>query len=127
MNATREDRGTGKYDAAQAMLLPYKRGGYGGSHWAFEGVPAKVLHTILALHPELGEDAQNMAPTFAEMLAGVGDEEGVTFHGYCITAERSDERITLEGFNAAKDNCYDLCGDLGWQPDELDRDRAWWD
>lgn len=90
------------------------------------------------LKPDNLQDQQNCAPTFEEFVALSRQYPSLTFHGYVVTKVRSDERITIEGYEGgvAYNNAaalYDMHGDsVGDWSEEDEGDGsvyvyAWWD
>jgi hypothetical protein len=57
---------------------------------------AKELLTLLP--PAQADDQQNYSPSFKEFVELGEQYPEMTFHGYVVGPERSDERITIEGF-----------------------------
>jgi hypothetical protein len=48
---------------------------------------------------------------------------GMTFHGYRVAPERDDERVTLEGFDIAREECSAGCEE---ELEELGADDFYW-
>jgi hypothetical protein len=101
---------------------------------SIESIPLPVLEELLKgqfIHPE---DRQNASPTARQFLEFMRKYPVAVAHGYAISPERSDYRITIEGLRVpAKDvtpelrqSFSDLCRDA----DELTTDGdlySWWD
>lgn len=64
----------------------------------FDGLSFEAANELIHLGAADPEDRQNDAPTFAELvaIAEVGGT-GLKLHGYRVSADRDDERITAEG------------------------------
>jgi len=109
---------------------------YGGIT-QFDALPAREARKLLdLLPPEQRDDRQNLSPTFLQFVELGEKFPGVYFHGYRVSPERSDERITLEGFYAPKEVAEALRRECEYEPDEweaIDHPqlgwviRAWWD
>ena len=84
----------------RAILDQYEDAGQAfGGMVRFRGVPvAEAARLLRLLPPAQQDDAQNFAPSFKELVTLLAEVPGATLHGYRITPERSDERITAEGF-----------------------------
>jgi hypothetical protein len=110
---------------------------YGGIV-TFEGLTVNDAARLLELLPEFQkEDKQNDSPSFEEFVELGKDYPSMTFHGYRVTSERSDERITIEGFCCPTKDVTkkDLGFFAGMHSDEYDvlgegdqeYVRLWWD
>jgi len=112
------------------------RPGYDIVH--FSGLTAEQAQTLLAERFADGDDAQNDAPSFAEIVQFLESNPSFRAHGYAVTPSRSDYRVTLEGVESAT-GCkptkkeIEAYIDFGRHADEFDFDlktgncRAWWD
>ena len=69
----------------------------GGGYIHFEKVPLKKLQELFKLGLLDKTDQQNDAPTAGEFMAIMKKNSGLTAHGYIITTERDDDRISIEG------------------------------
>lgn len=108
--------------------------GAGGTQ-SYEGLtPAKLQQLVDEGFAELDE-RQNDAPSIGEFLEFVTDCPNIeiTFHGYVVSADRADYRVSVEGFDAkakTKDELVALT-QFGRHADEFDIDDngvyAWWD
>jgi hypothetical protein len=94
-------------------------------HRSFDGLNADGLAEILAAAPHLADQTQNDSPSMAEFLALGRKYPGLRFHGYVIGQERTDERVSVEGWVGRE--TPNICADEGLRPDEISRTRAWWD
>lgn len=63
----------------------------------FEGVTALQLRALLESNFSDEEDAQNDSPTYREFLEFMEAHPGVTAHGYIVTPDREDCRVSIEG------------------------------
>lgn len=73
-------------------------------------------------------DAQNYAPTIEEIMEFMKNHSGFTAHGYVVSPERSNYRLSIEGVekegnitNSDKGAFIELFGDA----DELTMDDNW--
>ena len=118
------------------LLGKYERGALGGIA-RFDAIPASEAETLLQLLPESQrEEKQNDAPSFATFVEWGKEFGKVWFHGYRVLPERSDERISIEGFYAPRHIAQELIQRCRYKPDEYREIkhvtlgtvmRAWWD
>ena len=76
---------------------PYDEEKYLGGIRSFEGLTAeeyRKLYAIMAIDPN---DSQNSAPTAREIYEFIDEYPGFTAHGYAVSPERDDHRISFEG------------------------------
>ena len=118
----------------EALMGPYMSSttGYAGGIEHFRFMPGKVLAEVLRAAPVLEAGAQNDAPTFAEFVVFGEKYPRMTFHGYVVSARRTDERISVEGFEGPADLCDGMTKEdyaIFARADEFDPHavRAWWD
>ena len=71
----------------------------------FHGLTAKGMATLISEGFADPEDAQNSAPTFKEIMDFVEVHPDFTAHGYIVTPERDDYRVTVEGVEGWTDDC----------------------
>lgn len=73
--------------------------GHSGSVIRFSGLTVGEAAALLALLPGWqAEDRQNEALSFSEFVELGERYPEMTFHGYHVPSRRTDERITIEGF-----------------------------
>ena len=73
-----------------------KKYGHGGTAH-FEDMTAKTLGRLLRDKFADPEDAQNLAPTLQEFYDFLKTHKGYTVHGYTVSADRDDYRVSIEG------------------------------
>ena len=99
----------------------------------FDGLTAAAAQSLLDSGAANSDDAQNEAPEFAKMVAFLHANPSFTAHGYIVTPERDDERITIEGVYAktAKPQEVKNYRSMFRSADEFDctkgNYRAWYD
>lgn len=83
-----------------ALLEPYfGQREYSGGIRSFQGLPAGVLQTLLDRDFAEYEDVQNEAPSLGEILGFLHKHPTFVAHGYAVSADRGDYRISIEGVN----------------------------
>ena len=70
---------------------------YSGGIRRFEGLSLNKLKKLLELKFIDPEERQNYSPTTAEILRFMKRYPAYKAHGYVVTIDRSDYRVTLEG------------------------------
>lgn len=105
----------------------------------FDHVTVETLQKLVDLDVLELDDAQNDAPTAGEFMEYMRNhpEMNVTAHGYVVTPERDDYRVSIEGLNANPtthedllsfmwefDSADDMCGD---EKDGIYSAYCWWD
>lgn len=109
--------------------------GYGISK--FKDLPLDVIKQLIEKGHMNLEDYMNCSPTVSEFVEFVEEHNPANwrFHGYVVSAERDDTRVTIEGINSvkplSKDDLIDLLQEYRLA-DELiaERDKAvycWYD
>jgi hypothetical protein len=68
-----------------------------GSCPRFEGVGLDKLKELVDKDFVDLEDAQNCAPTYGEIVEFIKQYPEITAHGYIVSPNRADYRVTLEG------------------------------
>ena len=63
----------------------------------FNGLSAKSLKELIKLGFADPEDTQNESPSIAEFLKFMEKYHNVEAHGYAVSPNRSDERVSIEG------------------------------
>ena len=76
--------------------IDWKKDGLGGTE-SFEGLSLKVLKELKEKNFLDPEDAQNSAPSIEEMMEFMDGHKGFTAHGYVVSPDREDYRVSLEG------------------------------
>ena len=71
----------------------------------FRGLTAKGMATLISEGFADSEDAQNCAPTYKEIMDFIEVHPDFTAHGYIVTPERDDYRVTVEGVAGYTDDC----------------------
>lgn len=101
---------------------PYNKSKYMGGCRRFEYADADDLQELFNLNVISEEDQQNEAPTAGAILEFLKKHRNFWAHGYAISPERGDYRVSLEGVECGED--YDLSDiqdffSLFKYPDEL--------
>ena len=119
-----------KYDRMmQAQRPDWYESGWSGGMRSFDGLTVEELERLIEYMPEdFKGETQNESPTVAEMLEIGRRFPGTTFHGYVVSPERPDERISLEGFHLAASELDSLRLNEELGPDEhgQEEDGRWW-
>ena len=68
---------------------------------AFAGMTREALQVCLDKGWTTKDEAQNSAPNVGEILDFLKDNPAFKAHGYVVTAERQDARISVEGVQAS--------------------------
>jgi hypothetical protein len=84
-------------------MLGIKKENFGGGCARFDNVDYKTLKDLVDLNYADLEDAQNSAPTLGEFLKFIETHSNFTVHGYAISSDRDDYRISIEGVDG--DHC----------------------
>ena len=90
LNKNYEERDTilfGGYDETQ----------YTGGIRRFENLDAVHLKKLIELKFIDNNDRQNMAPSTEKIMKFISRYKGYTVHGYAVSPERDDYRISIEG------------------------------
>lgn len=88
----------------------YESSKYCGGIRRFKGLNLDTLKMLVQKNFAEEEEAQNYAPTTAEIIEFMSKHEGYTAHGYAVSIERGDYRVTLEG--VSKDRAADSAEEL---------------
>lgn len=110
--------------------------GFGGIYH-FKGVPPKIIQHLADLRLLDLDDRQNDAPSIGEFVdfALSMPNCSITFHGYAVSADREDCRVSIEGLEL-KDGGNHAMQDFilfNRHADEFEIDirtgyaRSWWD
>jgi len=83
-------------------MLPNPQFKYGGdasdySLFSFDNLGSAKLEALIELGFADPEDNQNDSPTIGEILKFLKANPSFTAHGYAVTPERDDYRISIEG------------------------------
>lgn len=81
----------------EELLNPFYVGKSFGGIRRFAGLPLTVLESLISDGFADPDDAQNNAPTLGEIRDFLRDNPGYTSHGYAVSEDRDDYRISLEG------------------------------
>ncbi len=85
-----------------SILKPYlinKSGNYSGGALSFRDVPFDVMKKLFCFDFIDPRDTQNNSPTNREFIDFGKKFPFVKYHGYVISAEREDYRLSIEGVN----------------------------
>lgn len=103
----------------------------------FKNMPIEVVEQLMKKKFLNPKDRQNVSPTAQEMLDFMKKMKKLGFdvraHGYEISADRDDTRVTIEGvMTADEDVIHDSKFRKEWvkfnaEADELNFKRSWWD
>ena len=97
----------------------YRR--HGGSR-SFEGVTLEQLQALQEQGFLDPEECQNDSPSIAEFMEYMKSHEGFTAHGYAISADREDYRVSIEGLqklgDVTREDLIDFVNAFRWA-DEL--------
>ena len=88
----------------------YSPEGYLGGIKRFGGLTLDKLETLLKEKFADPDEAQNASPTIAEFRDFLLDYPSYTAHGYAVSDDRSDYRVTIEG--VGKTGGYDSAEEL---------------
>jgi hypothetical protein len=140
--ARRSPQGFTQAPEIRAILRPHEDSAQGdrGGIVRFDGLPGEDLRRLLPLLPDWqAQVAQNESPTLAEFAALGEQYPRLVFFGYRVLPERSDERITVEGFRAEGLSAEEArrLSEVGGRADEWEvlednatgtwQVYAWWD
>ena len=70
---------------------------YGGGIRRFTAADACTIAKLIAFGFLDPEDCQNDSPTAAEFLEFMHEHQGFLAHGYAVSPDRDDYRVTIEG------------------------------
>ena len=104
---------------------------YGGIHH-FNGLDHYRLQKLIDKDFIDPEECQNYSPSTEEFLDFMKDHPEFTAHGYAVSIDRDDYRVTLEGIESDERMDYETMVDfveLCRLADDfcLDTPYAWWD
>lgn len=115
----------------------YPWAGYCGGIRYYEGLTVAALMLLASQGFVDLDEQQNESPTIREFLAlGIRFPNDVTFHGYAVSTDRDDYRLSVEGLEVEGTRSPELKRALNTlkknrEPDEMRRDdtflRFWWD
>lgn len=117
-----------KFAAILDIISPYftKPEDWFGGVQRFDSAPVQALRQVLEIVPELGDDRQNDAPTFAHLVQ-MAEPNGRLF-GYIVKYERDDCRVSVDAILTTVDHLEEI---QSFFPDEVNHDDksvyAWWD
>ena len=88
----------------------YKESEYLGGVRHYSGLNLKDLNKLIKLgYADLDEE-QNFAPTIGEFRQFMEEHHGYTAHGYVVSPNRDDFRVSIEGIE--KDTGYETAEEL---------------
>ena len=103
----------------------------------FKDLPLDVIKQLIEKGYLDPDDYQNCSPTVSSIVKFVEEHDPANwrFHGYVVSAERDDTRVSIEGINSlkplGKDDLIDFLQEFRYA-DELDAERnetvyCWYD
>ena len=84
----------------------YNKDSYLGGIRRFDCLEADDLHALLDADLADREDKHNYAPSFGEIMKFLDSHPNFWAHGYAVSPERDDCRVSLEGVECG--SVYDL-------------------
>ena len=99
----------------------------------FENLSSDTLQTLVDKGYADLDDKQNDAPTLGEFLSFMKQYPEFTAHGYVVSNDRNDRRISIEGLegNTTDEHVIEAFKELSEYADELDCEnghcRCWFD
>jgi hypothetical protein len=102
---------------------------YGGGIKHFAGLTHQRCQSLINHNHTDPEDRQNDAPSFAQITDFLQRNPSFTAHGYVVSPEREDYRVTLEGVESDDDSDIDEFCRMFHDADEFEVSlpRAWYD
>ena len=91
-----------KRDELLGIHVDWNTGSIGGTE-RFKDVPLKALRMLVDLNLADPEDAQNDAPTLREFIKFMEKYPQCMAHGYAVSPNRDDYRVTIEGLSCRKE------------------------
>ncbi len=94
----------------------------------FKDLPLDVIKQLIGKGYLDPDDYQNCSPTVSTIVKFVEEHDPANwrFHGYVVSAERDDTRVSIEGINSlkplGKDDLIDFLQEFRYA-DELDAER----
>ena len=123
------NRYTDEQDARRMALCGVSRIGFGGVA-DFDDLTLATLDTLISEGFADPRDTQNSSPSIKQFRDYMAEHPNVTAHGYLVSNDRDDRRVSIEGLSLAYDATPEEQLDfMEWNhgADELDRFRSWWD
>ena len=90
---------TEQFDDRDSIMEPYLSvvRGWSGGVCHFDGLDADTLQLLIDKGYADPEERQNIAPTIGEILEVMRAEPELRAHGYLVSRERGDARVSVEG------------------------------
>lgn len=105
-----------------------------GAFFYFQNLPPEVLETLIAEQFADPEINQNDSPTIGEFLAYMKEHPGCNCHGYAVSIDREDYRVSLEGLDQRSNLSHEaeihflkFCHGADEINTESEGYHAWWD
>ena len=89
-----------QFDDRDRIMSRFIRGGYAtfrGGVKHYSGLDLDTLRILVDKGYADPNDGQNSAPTIKEIMEIMAANPGLTAHGYYVSRERDDARISIEG------------------------------
>ena len=87
---------------------PYNEEKYFGGVRHFDGMTADEYSRLFAIGAIDPEDSQNCAPAAWEIYEFIKEHPSFTAHGYVVSPERDDHRISLEGVDGTYESIEEM-------------------
>lgn len=98
-----------QFNDRDRIMAKFMKGSYaeflGGIEY-FRGLDVDTLKELVDKGYADPEDAQNSAPTIREIMAAMDANPELTAHGYWVSRDRGDARISIEGVEGTIDPGY---------------------
>ena len=112
----------------QILFGEYDTDAYGGGIRRFCGLTPEGMETLISKGYADPDERQNDCPSISEVLEFCKRHPGFTMHGYAVSRERRDCRVSVEGVeanggdvptdgDAYKDIVVDFAGLFRWADD----------
>lgn len=124
---------TEEQDKERCELVGVDAKNFFGGCASFSGMTYKTLKTLVDKGYADLEDNQNGSTTLGEYLEFMKEHPRFKAHGYVISNDRDDRRITVEGLEAGKVTIKEMVEftELDRHADEFEATqnycRSWWD
>ena len=124
---------TEEQDKERCELVGVDAKNFFGGCASFSGMTYKTLKTLVDKGYADLEDNQNGSTTLGEYLEFMKEHPRFKAHGYIVSNDRDDRRITVEGLEAGKVTIKEMVEftELDRHADEFEATqnycRSWWD
>ena len=124
---------TEEQDKERSELAGVNDKNFFGGCASFSGMTYNTLQTLVDKGYADPEDSQNDSPTLGEYLEFMKEHPRFKAHGYVVSNNREDRRITIEGLEAGQVTIKEVEDfiNLDRYADEFeatqDYCRSWWD